>query len=167
MDVSIFIPCSDCSYLCLLELPQALPCLFPSKFSLFEAGGGPAQSRVHFEDCSGLGLVGFGHLQGWRCKPCPRDAPLSQGKISIDPLGISHVGPCALEKHQLHHCTAPQEPSPIPADSPLALCSSPAFLQGFLPAFGFIPGILGVWVTPEEEAAKGALYSWRNAFASC
>lgn len=144
MDASIFIPCSDCSYLCLLELPQTLPCPFPSKVSLFDAG---EMGRAHFEGCSGLGLMGFEHLQGWRHKqcsgPCPRAAPLSQGKISTDPLGISRVGLCALEKH-------PRSPRPSPCRFPS--CSL------LLPCLWVYPRHLGVWVTPEEEeAARGLI----------
>lgn len=158
MDASIFIPCSDCSYLFLLELPQTLPCLFSSKVSLFEAGEGPAQSRAHFEGCSRLGLVGFEHLQGWRCKPCsgpcPRAAPLSQGKISVNPLGISHVGPCALEKHpppSLHSTPgALTHPCRVPSCSLLLSCLPLAFP----PCLWLYPRHLGVWVTPEEEAAR-------------
>lgn len=165
MGASIFIPCEDCSYLCLLELPQTLPCPFPSKVSLFEAGEGPAQSRAHFEDFSGLGPVGFEHLQGWRCKsccgPCPRAAPLSQRKISIDPLGI-----CPGEAPSPTTPQQPRSPRP-PCRFPSCCLLLPCLPLEFPPCLCIYPRHLGVWATPEEEAALGALYSWRDAFASC
>lgn len=57
---------------------------------------------------------------------------------------------------RLHHSTAPQELSPISLQVPLLLFASPlpSFRISSLP-LGLSFGHFGVWVTPEEEAARG------------